>query len=541
MLPHYTPSDELVFVDQVDNYRQALPTPRLDGTVMPAYPLLLPQLATPLRLAPRPDPARTLEQHAARSSALRLDVRIALLLVALFALPGTWWMARRFLEPVWALFAAALVATSFLSISNSQMGRPHAPLTALSVLSVVASMGVVRRPGSASHLVAALAAGLAVGCLQNGAVVLLPLALAWVLSWKSSSRATRAWIVGGVVLIGVAVRVFYPFQFESWSDAQGPASDINLSGHLLWWGDFDGSGFLHLLAVFYSYDPWILLLAIPGLTLALARVRRLARLDAQHRGELLVVLSYAVPYALVLGLYARTAERFVLPLLPYAALCAAYGAAWLVRGVGRSAVANGVTALALLAPPTYAAYQVGSVRAADDTLTEAAEWVRANLEPGRDRVFVLPYLTLPLPYSEESLAHNWAHSPKTQWLEYLHTLGPGALEGPRWDVFHPRKQGTEEDLADDPLAWLRSEGITAVVIQHVRGSFTLKVLPDTHDALRDEAQLAARFSPLAQDDGGPARVDYNYSRPVLKRPFIWHVLEARCMGPTLEIFRLDPP
>ncbi len=541
MLPHYTPSDELVIVDQVDSYRQGLPTPRLDGSVMPAYGLLLPKVAAPFHPAPRPEPARTLEQHAARSSALRLDIRIVLMLVSLLVVPGTWLLARRLLEPPWALLAAALAATSLLSISNSQMGRPHAPSTALSVLSVVASMHLLRKRDVLSYLIAGVAAALAVGCLHTGTAVLAPLGLAWFLSWKWEPRASRRWILACVILVGAAIRLLYPFSFEQWTNVEGPGSDFNLSGHRIWWEDFDGSGFQRVLATFYSYDPLILLVGAVGLALLAVNSRRFSALDPERRGDLLVALAYAVPYALLIGLYSRTAERFVLPLLPYAALAGAYGASRLIAWAGGTASVKVAGALLLLAFPTLAAVHVGSVRAADDTCTEAADWIREHLDPRTDRVFVLPYHTLPLPYGEESLAHNWKYSPKTEWLEYLVGLEPRALEGPRWDVFHPRKQGTEADLGDDPLAWFREQGFTAVVVQQVRPSFRLKVLPRARDALQSHAQLAQRLSPMRNDDGGPARVDYNYSRPVLKRPFVWHLLEARCMGPTLEIFRLAPP
>jgi hypothetical protein len=541
LLPHYTPSDELVIHDQVENYREGLATPRLDGAVMPAYPLLLPVVATPVRAAPRPEPARTLEQHAARASALRLDIRIALMLISFLVVPGTWWLARRLLEPGWALFAAALAATSFLSISNSQMGRPHAPLTALSVLSVVASMRLLRERTVTAYLVAGLAASLAIGCLHNGVVVLLPLGLAWVLAWKREPRAPRWWIVVVVLMLAATVRWLYPFQFESWTEAEGPSSDLNVSGHLVWASDFDGSGFLRVLATFYSYDPLILLVGAAGLVILLVRCGRFAELDPVRRGDLTLVLAYALPYVLVLGVYARTAERFVLPLVPYAALVGAYGASRVVGALARRPRAAVAGALVLLAFPTYVAFHLGRVRAADDTLTEAADWIRAHLDADTDRLFVLPYFTLPLIYGEESLAHNWAHSPKTKWIEYLVDCDPRALAGePRFEVFHPRKQGTEEDLGDDPLAWFRAQGIDTVVVQHVRPSFRLKVLPDTHAALREEARLGARFTPLRDDDGGPARLDYNYSRPVLKRPFVWHLLQSRRMGPTVEIYRLGP-
>ena len=44
---------------------------------------------------------------------------------------------------------------------------------------------------------------------------------------------------------------------------------------------------------------------------------------------------------------------------------------------------------------------------------------------------------------------------------------------------------------------------------------------------------------MAEDHGGSYRMDVAYQKRVLARPFFLHLIEARCMGPTVELYRLD--
>ena len=93
--------------------------------------------------------------------------------------PGGW-RGRSWAGPA-ALAAAAWMATSLLALSFSQQGRPHAAAGGLFVLSIAASMRLTRRAALGDHLLAALAAGAALGVLQTGVFVLPSLALAFCL------------------------------------------------------------------------------------------------------------------------------------------------------------------------------------------------------------------------------------------------------------------------------------------------------------------------------------------------------------------------
>jgi hypothetical protein len=539
-LPHYTPSDELVMVDQVDNLRGGRPQTALDGTVMPSYPLAGAYLAEPVRLFEDEGGAAGLAEHVRRASALRLDLRAVTAAVSLLMVPGTWFLARRFLGPGAAALAALLVAVNALSISNSQMGRPHGPLSALSLLGVLAAMRLARYGRGRDYLLAGAMLGLALGTLHSGAALLVPVLAAHLLARPHAGRGRHVWFFAALAIGALAVRLAYPFHFEQWTTAEAPKdeNEINVSGHRLWPSDFDGTGFLGLAGTFYSYDPVLLVLLAAGLAALVAARRSFRGLDPSARSDLLVALAYAVPYAALLGLYARTAERFVLPLVPYAACAAAYGVERAARRLRLSRRARAAGAALLLAGPLAGAWALTSVRAHPDTATEAARWIEEHLDPRTARVFLIPYHTLPLLYGQESLRANWEGSRKSEWLEYLAEQDPADLIGPRFEVFHPPKRGAEELIGPDPLAWLAAQRITHVLVQHVRASYDERLLVEMREQAARAGELVARFHPMRRDDGEPARVDYNYSRNVLARPFVWHLFQAERMGPTFELYRL---
>src|SRR5262249_27084934 len=152
------------------------------------------------------------------------------------------------------------------------------------------------------------------------------------------------------------------------------------SGHAVFLGDFHGRGFGVLGRALIDYDPWILLLAVCGCVAGVMALRRGAHETRPGaRSALLVVAAFALPYALVVGAYDVTYERFALPLVPVLACAAAAGVAWLARSArvatrGRVAAFAAVAALVQAAPAAHLAHAHAQV----DTSSTAAAWLEAQ-------------------------------------------------------------------------------------------------------------------------------------------------------------------
>lgn len=344
LLPH-APEPDAYLVHQAQHFQghPETPAPAVVHTAYAKYPHLVSRLLTALPLGHGPLPkleAATLDLHLEAASLPYRQGRALVAFLASLSVPLTFLLARRCLPPREALLPAALVAFSLFHVHWSQQARPHGALSTFTLVAVLACLRALRLPDSrTAFALAALACGLALACLHNGIVTFGPLALVW--WWTQRSSLGRATLqAGAAVASGVlALLIFYPFLFEgsplqlfagpaapqvpgdALAAAEIPAHKIDLSG-------FTGGGWQRLWAASALHDPLQLALGLVGLVAGLVALRRAGR---QPRRELLVALAFALPYLLVVGQYSKSFERFALPLVPFLAVLAGFGAFGVTR------------------------------------------------------------------------------------------------------------------------------------------------------------------------------------------------------------------
>jgi hypothetical protein len=254
------------------------------------------------------------------------------------------------------------------------------------------------------------------------------------------------------------------------------------------------------------------------------------------------MLSYAIPYLVAIGLHERAQQRFVIPLVPFAALLATAGLAGLVRIVGggrRAAQAVGLVALAL---PVAATAAYARLHERPHTQQSASDWISANTDPGE---LVGVHLTYDLPLARR--------------LEDLFVGGqfggqrrPGIFSpwqfhqcehmGPSWGGERRALESMyvpgETDLAAvqaDPEAWLERQGYRYVVVPGEHGASFHPLLMGVRAAAADIGTL------VMQAPQGP-RMKVEEKLEGLDTPhFTAFVLTAPQLGPELEIYALHPP
>ncbi len=480
-LPQFVPVDSLVLASEVEVLRHhGDPSYRLWPNL---YPRLIPEL---VRLLPTetPDdpPPRTLEEHLARARAPYVRVGIVVALLSVLLVPGTYLLARKFLERSWSLVAAALAATSVLFLWFSQQGRPHGAATSVILLAVLAALRMRRKPTLASYVLAGLALGAAIGTLQSGVAALLPFAAAFLLRRKERAPAVASdrgspvppdeptgpeprtssfaspWLVlVSLAIVGLVAFALYPSMKGTPAfrgEPAGPAFALHgslliLMGHAISLPNFNGDGFALLSRALWGYDPLIaatfalgaasLLVALVAAwarkskseneavsrtsTSAIGAARGRSVASSETRRDLLVVLAFAVPYSAAIGLYHFSGQRFLLPLLPYLVCVATFGLRAVCklaepRGVVLRCAAAGIVA-AILAVQSFGAIQLSRIRAHADTATEAATWLRENLPSKSDLVLLAPGFDLPLLMTPNALARNEERPNLSQrWYTY---------------------------------------------------------------------------------------------------------------------------
>lgn len=558
LLPHQAEPDGNVIVTQARLLESGAPHPERE-LLFGFYPTLIARLAgvLPRQVADgaarpashQPSAPRELEAQLSAASGEYLRVRIVVALLSLLIVPGTWLLARRFMGPGGALCAALLMATSVLDLWFAQQARPHAASAAFALLAVVAALNLRRRGRPIDYVAAGLALGLAVASLQSGIAVLLPLAAAVLLRSASARRASLLWIFAALALALVFVLLFYPFLLAPSQNEVGVKLAVdehhfNLWGHIIYFELFRGEGFARVWRTLCGYEPWIFGLSILGGVLALARVasRQEAR-DAERLKDLAVVLSYAIPYFVVIGLYARTYQRFVIPILPYLACLAAYAIVRIAGRVGaRRTAVSATAALVLLAPQVVAAFRLVTIRRARDTATLAAEWLTQNLKPGEDKILVQYPLELPLPSTRDALNSDdgMLSDLKHPWVLYQRGLPEAQRLEPAWNmvVMPMRADAQRAMITHDPVAYLKLLQGDYAVIDVYEGGRTPIMLNAIPPALRQVGDLVARFSPDSVDGGSNAPIMHQDDEYPGATPWLWRVLRARCTGPVIEIYKL---
>ena len=554
-LPHLVDQDNVIHY-QVEHLRDGKWNRQIERDY-PCYPLLT-AYTTLLFSRPMAVPAGgSLDEHRRAASEISLSVRKTVAVFSIFAVPLTFLVALYFMGPGWALFASALVASSLLSQFLAQQARAHSVHACFGLLSVWATLRVLQRPTWGRTLAAGAAFFLALASLQNALAAGIPLVAAfWIARGRQGAGAGR-WLRPLVALAmgAVAIPVFYPFLTQPGAVETGDGS-FRLATHELSTSLVDFSGWKPVVWALWNYEPVLSALVLVALgQWVWARFRGAAGAKLSEPAQ--VMLWYALPYLAVLVAFGRTFDRFVVPLVPPLAVCAAWGLArsaasarWGRRG---SVLVCGL----LLLVPACATARMALLRARPDTLTEAAVWLEERLEAELEtKVFLSPRpnwrycessVELPLARREEGLKGpgGLRGDDYNVWSRYQRRLPVDQRPTPAYDVawmywfdrdvpdYEPPRQAF---LEAHPGAYFASTGPGYYVIEPY-DERDAEDIQGLRRALQQYGRLEVRFSP----DGDPALT----TLPLLYRDGLEHqphltlrVLRARAWGPNVEIYRV---
>jgi hypothetical protein len=458
--------------------------------------------------------------------------RTVILLLSVFLVPLTWFVARRFVGPGAALIAAWLIATSLLHALFSTQARPHGAETTLSLFAAWAALRIVERPSGLRIAVGALLASLAIAALQSGLFTLFPLFAALLLADGSlRARWLRAVVVPAIALASA----FWAYPVLPHVDSTG----VHLGGaggHEFFFSQLNFHGLAVATTLFLGHDPFLLVTTLFALALGIGwLVRHGADLLRARRPSLAVALAYVVPYFALICVSEEIYERFLLPLLPWCAILSAW--AWMpFLDINRPsrALASCVRALALLALaiPLVPLLQFARASSRSDALQEASAWIHAHV-PLEEHLVGSPFLSPPLrfdPATIESLRGD-ASSLANVWIA--------------WQMAHPR---TEHGLKLTPLptrlarapendprldAWLAQEAPRWVLLEmsrrmdQVPAVRRIRAWADAHgDVVYDSAGTA----PDVLDKG---LIDY---QSIID--FVPRLMRTRVFGPPVRIWKI---
>jgi hypothetical protein len=485
---------------------------------------------------------------------------------------ATWWLGRRLFGRAAGLAAALFLAVAPIAVRDAHYVKHDVPVTLAIVAAMIAMVGLVETSRTAGRVSAArlLLAGAACGVAFSTHYysVFLALPLAWA-AWLATRAAgdTRFLRALGVSAAATAVVFFAlsPYLLLEWQTA---FRDIVANRQIVVdrAADLGGTAILPSARTYLSMlgregTGWpVLALAVFGAVMTLRRNWQMGVLLLLFPSAFLLFVSNTV-----------AASRYLNPVLPFFALLAGAGVAWVAPGesghlLGRwkiaragrdpaSAPLRGVTmhfapriravaavAVCLLAavPGARQSWRIGSFFAQPDTRTLARRFVESSVPPG-STVLMQPY-SVQLHQSRESLVEaltanvGGPGNASTKFAIRLRLdpypapayrtlyLGDGGLDADKIYVTYRDVQG------EHALEALRSHGVDVAIWK--RYDPPDPAARDLVTALDRDATRLASFSPYA--DGGtstagrPAPFLHNADTPVdprLARP-----------GPVIEVW-----
>jgi hypothetical protein len=408
------------------------------------------------------------------------------------------------------LLAAALLAVAPLHVRDSHFGVTDVALGAASTALLLLLVGTTHWPRTRRFLVAGAALGVAASIKQPAIWLAAPLLLEaskpapddgpdgtarrrLALFSKSLLQAAIAAATVFLALNPGALKEPSRFLEENWFELVHKTEGA---------ADFAQRGWLvHAQSTLREGLGWPVAAMTPAGALLLGwRGGRAAR----------VVLTFAIAWYVGMGSGTRTFFRYMVPLLPVAALAAALALHAIVGRLHRRARRPAtLLVLGAIMLPALGSVEAGNrLLAATDTRTLAADWLGARLRAG-ERVLWIDRYAFPFP--------------------------PGHDE--RFDLRDGPALARELPPDVDPMQALRGGGWRYVVLADHWLVSRQALAPELRAAIAPALEEVARFSPLEE---GRTRVDV---APVFDRGDLFFVPLAGAdgfarPGPFLAVFRI---
>jgi hypothetical protein len=454
------------------------------------------------------------------------------------------------------LVAGALSAVAFLPSFYSHLALNDVPALAALTLSLLGAARAQRTGAGRDFALAGVALGVAAGTKYTAGIAILALIPA-MLARTGGGRIDRARLYGGALALLLAALSFLAVNPYALLDAHAFLAELAHESAIAGEGAGKlgaprGPAILYYLWSFSWGLGWAPALgALAGIAIALGRRDR----------SLALLLPMAIAYLAFMGLQGRAFGRWLIPVLPAAAIYAAVALVWLSRlalrlpeRAGRVArsVLGGELALVALVLGFGAQGAVHDIHddlvlSRTDTRTLARRWLAAHtsadarivVEPG---VVEAAWLRVsPAPGAISKVPNRWQNYPYTKWLIVPAGGSGGSAPGARaarWRFlrYYPREEDYVRTLYPGLIDYYEQAGYCYVVsgsTQSGRAFADPRALPGAvayYRALGRRGRLLYRARPFAEGAAAvPFSFDFSYD---------YYPLSYSRPGPVISIYRL---
>jgi len=294
-------------------------------------------------------------------------------------LPGTlcvmltYFLGKKIISKRSSLYAAAIMAVSCLNVVNSHYIYTDMLLAVFILIFYIRLLSLYKRPCRANYIAAGCLLGLATGTKYNGLFLAIPLFLTHLAARRSCDREAGChpgwksigWSAAAALIVFVVINPFAVIDYKGFLDSA-----------LSQTGAFTYTGWTHhiVYSLFEGISVPITLIGVTGLIFLIRK----------GVGGL-ILLSFPCVFYPVLAFKSQHFARYVLPLIPFLSIGAAYLIFDVLYENARSKwmrMVLAVVSVAVLLPTLGKAAKADMLLAGDDTRTISAEWIRDNIPQG---------------------------------------------------------------------------------------------------------------------------------------------------------------
>ncbi len=315
-------------------------------------------------------------------------------------------ISARLFDRLTAGVAALFLALAFLHVRDSHFGVTDITMTFCVVLSFLYLARAVLEDRTLLFAVAGGIAGAGASIKYNVALMVAPLAAAAFVAARGRWRTAASRVAWFALLFVAAFVAGSPFSVlephSFFSGLVGESRHVALSHGF----DLGRGGFYHLgFSLRYG-------LGVPLLVAGVGGVIGLFSVDWR---KALVLASFPAAYYLLLAPTRTVFVRYMIPVVPFLCVSAAYATTAAARSIARrlllpvAPVALGI-ALLVIAPSAVSVAQLDRLFAATDSRLLLADWVRANIKPGSSVYFAGSIVVQPfVDIGSTRTLHYWTH------------------------------------------------------------------------------------------------------------------------------------
>ena len=284
------------------------------------------------------------------------------------------------------VLAALFLSLAFLHVRDSHYATTDVPMTFFVMAAILAATRVRCGRRASDAWLAGILAGCATSTKYNAVFVTLALAAvealhAWELrrEWRRMLAETHIFrMAAGCILIFAVTNPYLFLDFGSaWKQLSGLAMQ-NEAGMTP--PELLGRGWTYHLPHSLRYGL--------GLPLLIAALSGFIWMVVRKPSAALVLGVFPLAYYAVVGMGHNVFVRYMIPIVPFLCLFAAYGVTELARLLAQASLARrepliaGALSLAIVAPTAASTIQFDYLLAQDDNRNVAARWVQQQVPPG---------------------------------------------------------------------------------------------------------------------------------------------------------------